>query len=113
VTGSDSRCANVLLQYLRYSGQSSSSSWGTATSVLNWTPISATPTAGLSDVVTLNASDWQAGHSYTCSASVPCIVGPLLHNTGNSNQPSGGGGYNYIATSNCTSSGTEPNPWNQ
>jgi len=99
------------LQYFRVLGQNHSAQWGTGAAGLNWVPISATPTNALSDVVTLNAPDWQAGHAYTCSSGSPCLIGPLLHNAGTG--VSGAGGYNYEATANCTSSGTEPNPWNQ
>jgi len=69
-------CTAILLQYLRASGQASSQSWGTWNQYINWTPASTTSTNSLSDVVTVSAADWQASHSYTCSASSPCIIGP-------------------------------------
>lgn len=99
------------LQYFRVLGQNHSAQWGTGAPGLNWVPISATPTNALSDVVTLNAPDWQATHTYTCSSGSPCLIGPLLHNTGTG--VSGAAGYNYESNANCISSVTEPNPWNQ
>ncbi len=101
----------IELVYNRYSGQSNSTTWGLATAGLNWTPISANDTQIGSFVMTLNAPDWQANHSYTCSPSVPCMIGPLLNNKGTGG--AGVGGYNYIATVSGTSGSTEPNPWNQ
>lgn len=90
--------------------------WGMAITGVPWTPIKTTAgtTCGSVDCisfVTANAPDWQASHAYTCSTSTPCVVAPLLNNTGAGG--ANGGGYNYVATVSGTSSGTEPNPWNQ
>jgi hypothetical protein len=97
------------LQYFRCLGQNHSSNWGlvcntwgsTPNPVLNlaWVPTSATITSGGASEVTLNASDWQASHSYTCSTGSPCQICPTSNNAG---------GFNYIATASGTSSGTRP-----
>ena len=97
------------LQYYRCLGQDHSSSWGlicnTAGSSpyaalnLKWVPVSATITNSNARVVTLNAPDWQASNSYTCSSASPCAIGPTSNNAA---------GYNYISLANCTSSGTPP-----
>src|SRR5208282_2082855 len=90
-------------QYDRYGSNfagTNDTNFGKAMIGLNWTPV----TLGNGSLNTLNAADWQSSHSYTCSASVPCVIGPLLNNAGS---------YNFYATANCVSSGTEPNPWQQ
>lgn len=98
------------LQYYRFLGQASSTGWGRAGAHRDWTPLSITQSAALSSVVTLGAPDWQANHSYTCSAGAPCQIGPLTNNGGTG--IGGAGGFNYEATANCTSGGSAP-MWNQ
>lgn len=104
---------SIDLQYYRISNQipQEISTWGAADTGfggINWQPLSATSTNILSDIVTANASDWTASHAY----SEGNIIGPLSNNAG-SGTAGGIGGYNFQAEGNCTSSGTEPNPWNQ
>jgi hypothetical protein len=100
---------NLNQQTYRCLGQASSANWGLACNTtastpypalnLNWTPVSPTITSSNATVVTLNAPDWQASHAYTCSTGTPCAIGPTSNNAA---------GYNYISTSNCTTSGTRP-----
>jgi hypothetical protein len=106
VTGSTA-FSPIALQYYRMSEQGpiESGSWGSAGYGLNWTPISSDPTNFLSDVNTLNAPDWSAGHPYGAGA----VVGPLANNVGQGN---GAGGFNYQASGSCVSGANEPN-WNQ
>ncbi len=99
---------DVALQYFRISQQiaTETATWGDAGPALNWTPISATPTDNNATYNTLNAADWQAGHSYAANA----VVGPRNNNAG---QGGGVGGYNFQTSSSCTSGGTYPGSWNQ
>lgn len=103
----------VDLQYFRILGQVNSSTWGTAGPAINWTPVDTNTSTGCGNtacaaLVTLNAPDWQASHSYTCSPSVPCFIAPSLTNPGSG---AGQGGFNFESTSNCTSGSSHPNPW--
>lgn len=86
------------LVYFRYAPEVAQNpamiGWGTFLPGLNWTP---TPQGGGTN--TLNAPDWQASHSYTCSTSVPCVIGPTSNNTG---------GYNFASQANCASSSSRP-----
>ncbi len=99
--GGSNSWTSIALQYYRIAEQISAetSTWGIAAVGLDWTPVSATPTSVKSDLNTLNAPDFQAGHSYAAGA----VVGPLSNNSG---------AFNFQNTSACTS-GTYPSSWNQ
>ena len=85
----------VDLQYYRISEPTDAVTWGTATTGLNWTPLSSDPTNINSDTNTLNASDWQASHSYASGAA----IGPTSNNAGS---------YNYQNSGSCTSGSSRP-----
>lgn len=99
VTGT---CGSMPLQYYRIGAQGNNEGWGTASEGLNWSWTTVNG-AGLAPL-TLNASDWVALNSYTCSSSSPCIVGPTSNNTG---------AFNYESTANCVSGASRPSPFNQ
>ena len=113
--------SGIPLQYYRLDNPSAAEqqTWGAlgysgAIWALNWTPIKVSTgnTCGSVDCigyVTANAPAWTPSHGYTCSTSAPCIIGPTSNNTG----VSGAGGFNFATATSCTSSGTQPNPWNQ